>query len=131
MVRKVFFANSEESCWSNCLADSTVVGVPGRVVRTHGVTTDAEQLEEIKLKKLTATIGAMHTDRGFGPFNGDRYELGSRHYYIVNYPLTPEVALQAFYTHAFDVHFPITIKQRFDFVATYNPTAYLKRKGVF
>lgn len=85
---------------------------------------------DLKLKRLTATIGVMKSDRAFGPFNGDRYELGSHHYYIVNYPLTPELSLQAFYTRAFDVHFPITIKQRFDFAVTYNPTAYLKRKGV-
>lgn len=86
---------------------------------------------DLKIKKLTATVGAMSTDRNFGPFNGDRYELGSRYYYVVNYPLTNELSLQAFHTRAFDVHFPITIKERFDFVATYNPTAYLKRKGVF
>jgi len=86
---------------------------------------------DLKFKKLTGTVGVMSADRGYGPFNGDRYELGSRSYYIANYPLTAALALQAFYTRAFDVHFPITINQRFDFVATYNPTAYLKRKGIF
>jgi hypothetical protein len=86
---------------------------------------------DLKLKKLTATVGAMSVDRNFGPFNGDRYELGSRYYYVINYPLTAQLSLQAFHTRAFDVHFPITIKQRFDLVASYNPTAYLKRKGIF
>jgi hypothetical protein len=86
---------------------------------------------DLKVKKLTATLGVMSTDRSYGPFNGDRYELGSHYYSVVNYPLTPELSLQAYYTHAFDVHFPITLKERFDFVVTYNPTAYLKRKGVF
>ena len=86
---------------------------------------------DLRLQKLTATVGVMGTDRNYGPFNGDRYELGKRSYYVVNYPLSPEWQLQAFYTHAFDITFPITIKQRFDFVATYNPTAYLKKRRVF
>ncbi len=86
---------------------------------------------DLRLKKLTATVGVMSTDRNYGPFNGDRYELGSRYYYVLNYPLTPEFALQLYHTRAFDIDFPITLKERFDFVATYNPTAYLKRKRIF
>ncbi len=86
---------------------------------------------DVRFDKLTATAGVVSTDRHYGPFNGDRYELGSRYYYLLNYPLTPELALQLYHTRAFDIQFPITLKQRFDVVATYNPTAYLKRKGVF
>ena len=86
---------------------------------------------DIRIGKLAGTVGVMSADRGYGPFNGDRYELGSRYYYVLNYPLSSSFALQLYHTRAFDIDFPITLKQRFDFVLTYNPTAYLKRKGVF
>jgi hypothetical protein len=86
---------------------------------------------DFRFKKLAGTVGVMSADRNFGPFNGDRYELGSRYYFVLNYPLTPELALQLYHTRAFDIDFPVTLKERFDFVATYNPTAYLKRKGIF
>jgi len=86
---------------------------------------------DLRVRKLTGTVGVVSTDRGFGPFNGDRYELGSRYYYVLNYPVTPEFALQLFHTRAFNIDFPITIKQRFDFVLTCNPTAFLKRHRVF
>jgi hypothetical protein len=86
---------------------------------------------DLKFDKLTATVGVMSTDRNYGPFNGDRWELGSHVYYSITYPLTSSLALNLYHTRAFDIDFPITLKQRFDFVATYNPTAYLKRKGLF
>ena len=86
---------------------------------------------DLRLAKLTGTIGVMSTDRAYGPFNGDRYELGSRYYYVMNYPLTSSLVLQLYHTRAFDIDFPVTLRQRFDIIATYNPTAYLKRKGVF
>lgn len=86
---------------------------------------------DFKFDKLTATVGVMSTDRGYGPFNGDRWELGSHYYYSLTYPLTPSLALNLYHTRAFNIDFPITLKQRFDFVATYNPTAYLKRKRIF
>lgn len=78
---------------------------------------------DIRIRKLTTTLGLMSADRGFGPFNGDRYETGKRYYYTLNYPLTPELVLQFFHTRAFDIAFPIPLKQRVDFVVTYNPKA--------
>lgn len=86
---------------------------------------------DFRLHKLAATVGVMSTDRSYGPFNGDRWELGSHYYYSLTYPLTPSLALNLYHTRAFDIGFPITLKERFDFVATYNPTAHLKRKGIF
>ena len=86
---------------------------------------------DVRVGKLAGTVGVMSTDRRYGPFNGDRYELGSRYYTVLNYPLSSSFALQLYHTRAFDIDFPITLKQRFDFVLTYNPTAYLKRKRVF
>jgi len=85
---------------------------------------------DLRMSRLAATVGVMSTDRHFGPFNGDRYELGSRYYYSLTYPLTPELSLNLYQTRAFGIDFPITIRHRFDFVATYNPTALLKRKRV-
>lgn len=78
---------------------------------------------DLRIKKLTATLGLMSVDRGYGPFNGDRYETGTRYYYTLNYPITPELVLQLFHTRAFDIAFPVPMKQRVDFVVTYNPTA--------
>lgn len=86
---------------------------------------------DLRARKLTATVGIMSTDRGYGPFNGDRYELGSRYYSVVNYPVTQEFTLQGYYTRAFGIDFPITLKQRLDVVLTCNPTAFLKRHRVF
>jgi hypothetical protein len=76
---------------------------------------------DVRIKTLIATLGVMSADRGFGPFNGDRYETGKRYYYTLNYPITPELALQLFHTRAFDTAFPIALKQRVDFVVTYHP----------
>ena len=86
---------------------------------------------DVKVKKLTATAGLMSTDKNYGPFNGDRYELGSRYYYVINYPLTSSLQLQAYHTRAYNIEFPITLKERFDFVVTYNPTAALKKARIF
>lgn len=86
---------------------------------------------DLRVKKLGGTVGLMSTDRNYGPFNGDRYELGSRFYYVVNYALTPQLQLQAYHTKAYNIEFPITLKERFDLVLTYNPTAYLKKRRVF
>ena len=125
------------------LREGIVFRVPAKVKLLTGVRVELYQRidpdhaqgyntsADFRFKKLAATLGVMSTDRSYGPLNGDRYELGSRYYYVLNYPVTPELALQLYHTRAFDIDFPITLKERFDFVLTYNPTAYLKRKRVF
>lgn len=86
---------------------------------------------DFRVRKLAGAFGIMSADRDYGPFNGDRYESGQRYYHVVNYALTPELQLQWFHTHAFDIEFPIPLKQRLDVVLTYNPTAALKRARIF
>jgi len=81
--------------------------------------------------KLAITAGVMHVDAAYGPYNGDRYETGTRYYSLLNYPLTSQLSLQLYHTRAFNIDFPIPLRHRLDVVAIFNPTAALKRAGVF
>lgn len=90
---------------------------------------------DIRWKRLTVTPGVMSVDRGYSagsiPFNGDRYETGKRIYAINTVAITPALSAQFFYSKAFDIDFAIPLAHRFDLVVTYNPTASLKRAGIF
>jgi hypothetical protein len=81
--------------------------------------------------KLAVTAGVMSVDAAYGALNGDRYETGTRYYSIYTWPLTSQLSVQIYHSRAFDIEFPIPLAHRFDFVATFNPTAALKRAGVF
>lgn len=83
------------------------------------------------LGKLAFTTGVMHVDAAYGPYNGDRYETGTRYYSLLNYPVTSQLSLQLYHTKAFDNDFPVALDHRLDLVAIFNPTAALKRAGVF
>lgn len=86
---------------------------------------------DFRVQRLTVTAGVMSVDRAYGPYNGDRYETGKRYYSISTYAVTPALSVQFFHSRAFDIDFPIPQKNRVDLVVTYNPTAALKRAGVF
>lgn len=90
---------------------------------------------DLRWKRLAVTGGVMSVDRFYstslGPYDGDRYESGTRFYSIWTVTVVPELTLQAFHTQAFATDFPINIQRRFDIVATFNPTARLKRAGIF
>lgn len=90
---------------------------------------------DAKWKRLAVTGGVMSVDRLYssvlGPYNGDRYETGTRYYSIWTVTLIPELTLQGFHTQAFATDFPINIHKRFDVVLAFNPTATLKRAGIF
>jgi hypothetical protein len=86
---------------------------------------------DMRWKKFSLTAGVMSVDRNYGPFNGDRYEMGTRQYTIGTFQITPEFSLGWFQTEAFATNFPINLKHRVDFLAIFNPTAALKRAGVF
>jgi hypothetical protein len=91
---------------------------------------------DVRWKKLTITAGVMSVDQFYGtptfqPYNGDRYETGTRQYTISTYQVTPELGFTIFQTEAFATDFPINLQHRFDALVTFNPTAWLKRKGVF
>lgn len=86
---------------------------------------------DFRVGQLAITAGLMSVDRRYGPFNGDRYETGSRYYSVFTYPVTSMLSAQFFHTRAFDIDFPIPLAHRYDFVLTFNPTAALKRARVF
>ncbi len=90
---------------------------------------------DLRWKRLAATGGVMTVDRFYssslGPYNGDRYETGTRFYSIWTVTVLPELTVQAFHTQAFATDFPIPIHKRFDIVVAFNPTATLKRAGIF
>ena len=90
---------------------------------------------DLRWKRLAVTGGVMAVDPFYstreGPYNGDRYETGTRYYSIWTVALIPELTLQAFHTQAFATDFPINIQRRFDLILTFNPTATLKRARVF
>jgi len=86
---------------------------------------------DVRWKKLAITGGVMSVDRFYGPYNGDRYETGKRWYSIGTVAVTSDLSIGWFQTEAFATSFPIPLKHRFDLIATFNPTARLKRAGIF
>lgn len=91
---------------------------------------------DLRYKRYSLTAGVMSVDEFYGsparqPFNADRYENGTRQYTIHTFQLTPALQFVMFQTEAFATDFPIALKHRFDALVTFNPTAWLKQKGVF
>ena len=90
---------------------------------------------DARWKRLVVTGGVMSVDRFYGsvngPLNGDRYETGTRWYTIGTITIIPELTLQWYNTRSFATDFPVNIAKRWDVVMTFNPTATLKRAGVF
>ena len=91
---------------------------------------------DFRYKRYSVTAGVMSVDEFYGnpsgqPFNGDRYENGTRQYTIHTFQITPEIQFVLFQTEAFATDFAINLQHRFDALVTFNPTAWLKRKGVF
>ncbi len=91
---------------------------------------------DLRWKKLSVTAGVMSVDQYYGtptfqPYNGDRYENGTRQYTIATYQITPELAFTVFQTEAFATDFPINLQHRFDALVNFNATNLLKRAGVF
>lgn len=91
---------------------------------------------DARYKRYSLTAGVMSVDEFYGTplrlaFNGDRYETGTRQYTIHTFQLTPELQFVMYQSEAFATDFPINIQHRFDALVTFNPTAWLKRRGVF
>lgn len=87
---------------------------------------------DLRFGKLAVTTGVMSVDRRYVPtFNGDRYGIGKRWYSIGTYPVTPSASLVWYHTRAFDNDFFVPVHHRFDLILVINPTAALKRAGVF
>lgn len=87
---------------------------------------------DFRFGKLTVTAGVMSVDRAYLPtFNGDRYGIGKRWYSIGTYSVTPSASLIWYHTRAFGNDFFVPVNHRFDVILVINPTAALKRAGVF
>ena len=86
---------------------------------------------DLRIQKLTVTAGVMSVDRYYGPYNGDRYEVGTRFYHYGTYPVTRDLSVGWFHGEAFATDYPIPNKHRFEIIATINPTASLKRARIF
>lgn len=91
---------------------------------------------DFRHKWYNLTAGVMSVDELYGsparaPFNGDRYENGTRQYSIHTFQITREIQFVLYQTEAFATDFPINLKHRVDAMVTFNPTEWLKRKGVF
>jgi len=87
---------------------------------------------DLKLGKVTVTAGVMSVDRHYVPtVNGDRYGVGKRFYTIGTLPVNGDLSLVWYHTRAFDNAFPVPVHHRFDLIVIVNPTARLKRAGVF
>ena len=91
---------------------------------------------DLRWNRLTVTTGVMSVDQYYGtpeflPYNGDRYESGTRQYTIATYQITPELAFTVYQTEAFATHYPINLQHRFDALVSFNATNLLKRAGVF
>jgi hypothetical protein len=91
---------------------------------------------DFRYKRYSLTAGVMSVDEFYGsparqPYNGDRYENGTRQYTIHTLQITPEFAFTIFQTEAFATDFPINLQHRFDALVSFNATNLLKRAGVF
>lgn len=81
--------------------------------------------------RVGVTLGVTSIDRRYGPLNADRYEVGTRFYSIGSLALTRDVSIGWFQGHAFNTAYPIPNQRRFELLLTINPTATLKRHGIF
>lgn len=87
---------------------------------------------DLRIGRLSVTTGLMSVDRRYVPtINGDRYGVGTRWYSIGTLPVTGDVTLTWYHTRAFRNTFPVPVHHRFDLIMVVNPTARLKRAGIF
>ncbi len=82
-------------------------------------------------ERFAMTVGIASIDRQYGPLNADRYEVGTRFYSMGSVALTPGVSIGWFQGEAFATSYPIPNQHRFELLVTINPTATLKKRGVF
>ncbi|MGE3274019.1 MAG: hypothetical protein AB7O67_02830 [Vicinamibacterales bacterium] len=81
--------------------------------------------------RLRIGAGVTSIDRRYGGLNGDKYDDGTRAYGDVNLRLTGDLSLSFFATQAFATDYAIENERRWDIQLNFNPTARLKRLGVF
>jgi hypothetical protein len=91
---------------------------------------------DFRYQRYSLTAGVMSVDEHYGsplrqPYNGDRYENGTRQYTIHTFDITRELAFTIFQTEAFATDFPINLQHRVDAMVSFNATNLLKRAGIF
>jgi hypothetical protein len=102
--------------------------VSGVAPTGNGFNTSAD----LKFGKLTVNAGVMSVDRSYVPtVNGDRYGVGKRWYSLGTFPVNGDLSLIWYHTKGFDNAFPVSVNHRFDLIVVVNPTARLKRAGLF
>jgi len=88
------------------------------------------------ISRLTITTGVAHVDQhylipGYMSANSDRFERGRRFFSVGTLSLTRDLSVGWFHGQAFQTHYPIPNKRRWEIFATFNPTATLKARGIF
>ena len=88
------------------------------------------------VRPLTMTIGVTHIDEnylipGYVAPNADRFERGRRFYHFGTYAITREWSVGWFHSEGFGNDFLIPNEHRFEVLASFNPTAWLKAMRVF
>lgn len=86
---------------------------------------------DLRFGRVTVTAGVMSVDQNNGVLNGDRYFTGKRQYSIGSIPLNSDFSLGWFQSEAFGNDFRVAQKHRFDVFVIFNPTASLRRAGIF
>lgn len=81
--------------------------------------------------RLALTAGVASIDRDYGGLNSDRFDDGTRVYGETSLTLSDDVSLSFWISEAFATDYAIENEHRFDIVLTFNPTARLKRAGIF
>lgn len=81
--------------------------------------------------RFNVTVGVTSIDQRYGQLNADRYEVGTRVYSIGAFALTRDISIGWFQGEAFATPYPIPNQRRFELLVTINPTATLKRHGIF
>ncbi|MGE0039712.1 MAG: hypothetical protein AB7H88_16395 [Vicinamibacterales bacterium] len=81
--------------------------------------------------RLRVGVGVTSIDRHYGGLNGDKYDDGTRAYGEVSVTLTQDLSLSFFGTQAFATDYAIENQRRWDIQLNFNPTARLKKLGVF
>ncbi len=79
--------------------------------------------------RLVLTTGIVSVDRNYGPYNGDRFEIGRHAYQLGTVTLTRDFTVGWFIGEGLRTSFPIPNQHRIELLATFNPTQTLRRKG--
>ena len=95
-----------------------------------GATGFSVSAQRVFWKRATAGAGWADIDEHFGGLNSDRFNSGRRLFLTAAVDLTPDLAVQTFYTRAPSPAFRIGNRTRFEVIAVYNVLKALERTRV-